>query len=150
MADLPLSISDISDTFNITRKTRVAMCARNHRICRTVVADSVHYLSESCIHRQSRLPPKLRLDSSPFTGGIRTCRRGAAVRGRYSTRGALVASRSSPLGVTMSITIDGRELYPGRGLSVSQLLHAAKMNLFDSTFNGRCVRNLLPSLAVKC
>jgi hypothetical protein len=38
----------------------------------------------------------------------------------------------------MSISVDG-ESYPGQGLSVSQLLYAAKRKLQGTSLDGRCV-----------
>ena len=54
------------------------------------------------------------------------------------TRGALVTSNSSPSGITMS----GRDLYPGRSLTMLQLVRATKMKLLETTSGagGRCVR----------
>ena len=39
----------------------------------------------------------------------------------------------------MSIYIDDGESYPGRGLSVSQLLYAAKKKLQGTSLDGMCV-----------
>jgi len=61
------------------------------------------------------------------------------------THGANSAERSSPAlasllpqasGVVMSFPVGG-ELYPGRSLSIPQLVHATKMKLPDSTSGGR-------------
>jgi len=63
------------------------------------------------------------------------------------TRSAHITA-SSPFDIAMSISV-GRETYPGRSFSISQLLYAAKMKLRDSTFGGTYVRDPKPSLVAK-
>ena len=60
-------------------------------------------------------------------------------RSRRSSTEPITRSARRQSTVAMSFPV-GEESYPGRGLSVSQLVHETKVKLLDSAFRGRCVQ----------